>query len=297
MSVTDSTASTPRALARGAGRRRRRLKWNERHIDGRRVRYGTAGQGPPFVFLHGWGLRDRTYERALVELAGRGVRVIAPSLPGFGGSDALPRGSFSLEGYADFVAEFTAELGIEEPIRLGGHSFGGGVATLMAHRHPDKVKLLVLVNSIGGAIWQPDGDGTTGRSLASRPLWDWGIHFPRDMASNWDVLPVVMHDASRNLLRDPVAFWRVAKLARNADLRSELRELAERQLPVVILWGDEDRILPPPSVAAMAEAIGDEPHVVEGSHSWMLTDPKRFGEIMTNVVGLPDAIEALGDRR
>jgi hypothetical protein len=59
-----------------------------------------------------------------------------------------------------------------------------------------------------------------------------------------------------------------------------------------VLWGNEDRVLPTASMKAMVEVLGNEPEVVSGSHGWLLEDPDRFGEIMTNVVGVAEAARA-----
>jgi len=272
------------------------LRWSSIEVQGRHARYGEAGEGTPFIFLHGWGLSDHTYKRALGRLARAGVRVIAPSLPGFGGSAPLPGDQFGLEGYARWVDDFRAALGIDGPWYLGGHSFGGGVAITTAHRHGDDLRLLVLVNSIGGSVWKRSTRGS--RHLADRPLWDWGIHFPYDVAGPRTfraVVPVIARDMARNMLRDPLGFIRVGRLASSANLLDELDELRRRELPVVVLWGDEDRVLPTASMQAMVEALGNEPEVVPGSHGWLLEDPDRFGEIMTNVVGVAEAALAAQD--
>ncbi|WP_229023175.1 alpha/beta fold hydrolase [Actinomarinicola tropica] len=278
------------------------LKWSEIEVQGRRATYGDAGRGTPFLFLHGWGLSDRTYKRALGRLARLGVRVIAPSLPGFGGTAALPGDEFSLEGYARWVDDFRTAIGIEGPWYLGGHSFGGGVAVVTAHEHGDDLELLVLVNSIGGSVWKASArPGADARHLADRPLWDWGLHFPYDVAGPRTfraVVPVILRDMARNLLRDPLGFIRVGRMAGAANLLAELEELRRRQLPVVVLWGDEDKVLPAASMDAMVAAIGRDPEVVSGSHGWLLEDPDRFGEIMTNVVGVAEAARtALADER
>ena len=78
--------------------------------------------------------------------------------------------------------------------------------------------------------------------------------------------------------------WRVANLARTADLTPELEELKRRQLPVVVLWGEKDKIIPRASFDALCKAIGSEGEVVSGNHSWLLADPDAFGEVMTNVM-------------
>lgn len=266
------------------------LTFAETRVQGRATRYGEAGEGTPFIFLHGWGLRDTTYKRAMARLAASGVRVLTPSLPGFGGTAALPDEDFSLDGYARWVADFAAAMGVTGEFYLGGHSFGGGVAIKVAHDHGQRCRLLVLVNSIGGAVWRSgDHPDVPEQFLSERPAWDWGVRFPGDIAGKPGLLRagrVIVQDAARNLLRDPVGFWRVGALARHANLLGELEELKRRQLPVVVLWGDEDRIIPTASLNAIVDAVGTEPVVVEGNHSWLLVDPDRFGDIMTNVVNV-----------
>lgn len=261
------------------------LVWTRVEVSGRSAMYGAAGEGFPVVFLHGWALGSHSYKRALKRLVHIGCRVLAPALPGFGGTADLPPESFSLAGYAAWVDEFLDAVGVTEPVFLVGHSFGGGVAIQTAHDHPDRVRTLVLVNSVGGSAWARRGSAV--RSMAERPLWDWGIHFPRDVLpfpQLTRVLPVILEDAVPNLIRNPRAIWRVANLARAADLTDELEELKRRKLPVVVLWGDQDRIIPRESFDALCTAIGTAGEVVEGNHSWLLADPDSFGEVMTNIV-------------
>jgi pimeloyl-ACP methyl ester carboxylesterase len=268
------------------------LQWERTVVDGRTALYATAGDGPPVVLLHGWGLTHRTYRRALTALVEQGMQVWAPALPGFGGTAPLP--ALSLAGYATWVVRFLDAVGLTEPVTLVGHSFGGGVAIRTAHDAPDRVTRLVCVNSIGGSAWT-EQRGVV-RSLAQRPLWDWGLHLQADLLP-WRqatrVLPVVLGDALPNLVRNPGALWRVGHLARTADLTAELEELKRRELPVVVLWGRDDNVLPPACLASLRGALGDpEVITVKGNHSWLLSDPRVFGEVMTNVVGLVRADES-----
>lgn len=234
------------------------------------------------LLLHGWGLGQHAYRRVMQELAARGADVVAPALPGFGGTADLPARTFSLAGYAAWVAQFCEALHLDEPAMVIGHSFGGGVAVRLAHDHPERVRSLVLVNSIGGSAWRK---GNALRSIAERPLWDWGLHFPSDI---WPVpqatrvLPVILEDAVPNLVRNPRAILRVAGLARRADLLQELEELNRRRLPVTVIWGKRDGVIPQASFERMCLALGAEGTVVEGSHSWLLADPESFGEVITN---------------
>jgi len=267
-----------------------KLTWKKLSVEGRTYLYGDAGDGLPLLFLHGWGLGYRAYRGSLQRLAAQGARVIAPALPGFGGNPGLPTDELSFAGYACWVKGFLEAIDVDEPVAVVGHSFGGGVGIRFAHDHPDRVRSLVLVNSVGGSAWSHHGSAL--RSLAERPLWDWGIHLPLDLLPVRQltrVVPVILEDWVPNLMRDPMSLWRVAGLARLADLTAELEGLRDRGLPIVVLWGRADRVLPRASMESLCAAAGIDPEqavTVPGKHTWLLADPRAFGEVMTNVAGL-----------
>jgi pimeloyl-ACP methyl ester carboxylesterase len=262
-------------------------------VQGRSAVYSVAGEGLPVVLLHGWALGQHTYRGVVETIAAQGCQVIAPGMPGFGGTADLPGDSFSLRGYAQWVADLLDSLDIEEPAVVVGHSFGGGVAVRFAHDFRSRVRSLVLVNSIGGSSWR---SGQKLRSITERPLWDWGLHFPGDV---WPirqatrVLPVLAEDLLPNLVRNPRAIVKVANLARRADVRTELEALRDSGLSISIIWGTRDGIIPRESFEALCVASGVEGTVVDGSHSWLLADPEQFGEIITNDVRVAQAARDL----
>ena len=173
---------------------------------------------------------------------------------------------------------------------LVGHSFGGGVAILTALQRPDRVGGLVLVNSIGGAAWTPDGELV--RPVARR-LWDVGAHVGRDVrapARLLRVLPITLAEAVPNLLRAPQPFLRSAHLAARADLTAELDALRRRGMPVVVVWGRRDQVITDRAFHTLCDALGDPASItVRGGHNWLLADPAHFGEVMTNVVAVADS--------
>src|SRR5436309_3021779 len=88
--------------------------------------------------------------------------------------------------------------------------------------------------TVDGRTWR--SSGSVVRSTAERPLWDWRIHCPRDLfdvGQGTRVLPVLLEGALPNLVRNPRGLWKVANLARTADLTPELEALRERRVPVV----------------------------------------------------------------
>ncbi|HEY7133641.1 MAG TPA: alpha/beta hydrolase [Acidimicrobiia bacterium] len=264
------------------------MEWERIEVGGRVADYGVGGEGPPVVFLHGWALSGRTYRSALTRLLEQPLQVFAPALPGFGATAPLEDDHPDVGDYARWVDAFCDAVGITGPAVVMGHSFGGAVAIKLAHDFPHRARGLVLVNSIGGSRWRERGSLV--RSMAERPLWDWGLHLPRDllpMRQLRRVLPVILADAVPNAVRNPKTFWHTAGLARCVDLTAELEDLKTRRVPVVVLWGEGDRVIPRASFDALCEALGDPSSItVPGNHSWLIADPDAFAEVMTNVIGL-----------
>ena len=256
------------------------MQWQQTEVSGRPARYLVGGAGHPVIFLHGWGLAGGPlYTPALELLCASGYRVYAPSLPGFGSAE-LPGREYSLSGYADWVRDFADAVGIEGSVSLIGYSFGGGVAIRLAYESPERVARLVLVNSIGGSTWY-DRHGIA-RTIAQRPLWDWGIRLQSDVLpfrTARNTLPRIMRDP--HFLRNPMAIWRAGHLARHADLTAEVRALRRSGLPLAIVWSRHDSVIPAVTIQTLRDAAGDSPFVlVDGNHSWLTTDPARFGDVI-----------------
>ena len=108
--------------------------WRTVDVDGAAMRVMEAGTGDPLLFLHGWGLSPRTYAAGVTRPTAAGVRVIAPCLPGFGGSDGPPLRHVDMLAYGTRVGRLLDVLGIERPVFVAGHSFRGGVAIQLCDR-------------------------------------------------------------------------------------------------------------------------------------------------------------------
>jgi pimeloyl-ACP methyl ester carboxylesterase len=245
------------------------LDWEQVEVLGNAAAYGVGGDGPPLVFLHGWGLCGRTYRGALKPLIASGMRVYAPTLP------ALEAGG--LGAYAAWVDAFCDAVGIDEPVVLVGHSFGGAVGVQTAHDFAARVRGLVLVNAVGGAA-------------PPQTFWSLGWRLPRELLplrGAQRVLPLLLDSAIPNLLRNPRAAWHAADVARDTDLRAELATLDERGLPVIVIWSQDDALISRESFDSICSALHEAIALtVPGNHAWLLADPDGFGRIMTNVMGL-----------
>jgi pimeloyl-ACP methyl ester carboxylesterase len=256
------------------------LLWSTITVDGRSVTYGATGVGRTALFLHGWGLRPHAYRAPIRHLGLVGCRVVAPVLPGFGGSRGLPSSQRSFAGYAAWVGRFLDAVGIDQVDLVVGHSFGGGVATQFTHDVPTRAASLYLANAIGSPTWSSHADRV--RTMAQRPVWDWGRHLSTDLMRSpalIRVLPSVLSDIVPTIMQNPVAMWQTGDFIRRADLVAELEEVHRRGTPVSVVWSDRDRLVPRSAFDDLRHAAGVEGTVVEGSHGWLLAHPARFGEL------------------
>lgn len=270
-----------------------------RHVTlhGHDVAYRMAGEGPAIVLIHGMAGSSRTWHGVMPLLA-RDYTVIAPDLLGHGGS-AKPMGDYSLGAYASGLRDLiVGALGIERAT-LVGQSFGGGVAMQLAYQHPELCERLVLA-----------GSGGLGREvswilrLLTLPAAEYvmPILCPRFLRDRGNRLSAFLGDHG---IRAPhvAEMWRAyASLAEPENRHAFVRTLravidpggqtvsaADRlylsaAVPTLILWGDQDDIIPVEHAYRAHELMpGSRLEIFEGAgHFLHVEEPVRF-------------VEALGD--
>ncbi len=120
-----------------------------------RMHYAQAGRGDPVLCLHGnptWSFLYREFLRGLSDDA----HVIAPDLIGFGLSEKLPRvEDYSIEGHVDDVVALVDALDLRN-VTLILQDWGGPIGLGVAARRPERVRALVIMNTIG---FVPEGNG------------------------------------------------------------------------------------------------------------------------------------------
>jgi pimeloyl-ACP methyl ester carboxylesterase len=230
-----------------------------------RVFVHRSGHGAPLVLVHGW-MMSHFYFRDVVDALAAEREVIAVDLPGHGESDRPSTSVFAytLPAYATLLGEVMEGLGLPAVDVLGA-SMGGGVALTLAAQSPERVKRLVLS---APAIYPPAYLPLDARVLLS-PIG----------AFVWKNL-VTRREYGRSCryynVRDPLLldehfvdyYW--ARLQRAggldaayacmramADCPAEPSTLERVQAPALLVWGDEDRLVPLAQGKRLARALPD----------------------------------------
>src|SRR5882762_2212562 len=113
-------------------------------VDGLTLQYLEAGRGPAVVLLHGYAETSRMWRPLMPQLSDR-HRVIAPDLPGIGGS-AIPKDGLDMASAARRIHALIRQLGVEQAVVVG-HNIGLIMAYAYAAQFPDEVDRLVLMDA------------------------------------------------------------------------------------------------------------------------------------------------------
>lgn len=224
-------------------------------VNDRSVRYWQDGAANSRVLLllHG-GIGDAhlNWSPGAPSLAEH-FRVIAPDLPGFGATAALP--SMSVESLLEWIRQFLDALGIEQ-VALGGHAFGALLARLFAAAYPPYVVALIMIN--GGTI--PNIPPMM-RALARVPLIGSTIFYllARSTVSSGELARLVR---VQGVLNDEFAAQVQANLSGFAAMMRLLAacpmpEKRTPPVPTLLLCGAEDEIVTLKEAERIKSALGD----------------------------------------
>lgn len=260
---------------------------------GRRTAVVEPRSSSAVVFLHGWLMSPGMWAGTMKALEGK-ARCVALWQPAHGASAAPPHG-FSMDQWADWLADTLAALGIERAV-LVGHSMGSFLAQAAARRHPGLVSALVLVGTQDtawprerneefasrvdaiAATWGPD----TARLLAERLVGSRFLGRDAGFLGRWESA-VRSYDLAG-----------MAHLAHAIVTRPDFSQLPlPRDIPALVVHGGADVAIAPADGRATAKRLKGAKFVAvpDAGHCLPMEEPEAFAKILTAFLrkhGLPD---------
>jgi pimeloyl-ACP methyl ester carboxylesterase len=209
--------------------------------------YWRGGTGPAVFFLHGVNDQAGAWVRVIAPLLDR-HRVVLVDLAGHGDS-APADGPLGVRDLLDGIEAVAAAESGEGRVTFVGNSLGGWLALLYADRHPDRVAQVVLVN---GAAIRDDGSSARVNLLPrNREEADRAVQATMSPASA-PVPGFVIDDLVRRAPASPLARLMAAPPADEFLIDARLGGL---EIPVTLIWGEDDQVLPVAYAKKVASAL------------------------------------------
>ncbi|QUH03812.1 acetoin dehydrogenase dihydrolipoyllysine-residue acetyltransferase subunit [Saccharopolyspora erythraea] len=252
-------------------------------VGGRMISYASIGEGPEAVVLvHGFG-GDKNSWLFVQEPLAEGRTVYALDLPGHGAS-TKDVGDGSLNALAATLVAFLDELGVEQA-HLVGHSLGGAVVADAAASAPDRVRSLTLIAPAGFGS-EVDADYLRGFVEASTR---------RELKPHLRKLFADESQVTRHLVDDLLKYKRIdgvrealqtllgTLLHGDAQAIDTGPALAEVDVPLAVVWGRQDAVLPSTNASALADRV--QVRFVDGAgHMVHMENPAATREAIESVL-------------
>ena len=240
-----------------------------------------AGKGRPVLLLHAFPLSSMMWRRQIQALQDA-YHVIAPDMPGFGGTPAFT-GAPSVDRMADDAVALLDELKVTEPAVVGGLSMGGYVALAFARRHPARLRALILADT------RAESDDAAARANRDK-LIEFASHNPSTAVIEQLLPKLVCADTMRNRPEVVEAVKHFASLQAPAGIVNALKALRDRPdaapflkqiaVPTLVIVGRDDALTPPAVAEKLAVAIPGAKLVIleRAGHLSNLEQPEGFNE-------------------
>ena len=221
--------------------------------DGTHIFYKDWGTGQPIVFHHGWPLSADDWDAQMLFFLSKGYRVIAHDRRGHGRSTQAATGN-EMDTYAADVAALAAHLDLKNAVHIGHSTGGGEVARYVARHGAGRVAKAVLIGAVPPIMVKsasnPGGlplevfDGFRAQLAANRAQFYKDVPFPFYGYNREGVKPSegIMENWWRQGMMGGIkAHYDCIKAFSETDFTEDLKKI---DVPVLILHGDDDQIVP-----------------------------------------------------
>lgn len=251
-------------------------------IGDHRVVYSEGGKdnAEPVVLVHGFSASADTWNRMAAQLTKR-YHVIAPDLPGWGESTRLDSASYGYTAQLQRLHDFFQQLGLRR-FHLVGHSMGGCLSAGYAARYPDEVITLALIAPHG--VTEPQ-QSELAACVARGDNW-LVVSSPEGYERLMNNLFVQRPYIPRAVLKY-VAQQTVRRSAKTQQIFDEiqaidpplLERLGQINVPTLIVWGDDDKLIHVSAAEVFRNAIGNSEVLImsKTGHMPLLENVKQCG--------------------
>lgn len=228
------------------------------------VRDEGKPDGRALVLIHGSNASLHTWE-PWVKRLGNDYRIISLDLPGHGLTGSHPGGVYDYPVFVEVVDQVLAKLKVERAV-FGGNSMGGGVTWLYALAHPEKVDGLLLVDAAGAPQWKARKVPIGFRLMRMPVVKELARYIaPRSMFVSSIKTSMSVHSVIDDALVD--RYWELNRYPGNREATmkrfalahnnkpASKEQLARIKAPVMIMWGEEDNLIPVSSATWFAEGL------------------------------------------
>lgn len=252
------------------------MPWIEANDVILHYRIEGPAEAPPFVLIHELGGSLDSWDRAMLHLTNH--RVLRWDWRGAGQSEKI-RGELSVDVLCADLAALMDALQIDDAVDVAGTALGGGVALAFAARNPARVRRLAVSSpAIGGA----SGIEAMLRARADQVERD-GMRSQVDISLDRSYLPKYRTDAAafqeyraRWITNDPASYASHNRMLAAMDERANLAKIT---CPTLVLGGDDDALLTPDAMRAIADVIpGAAFQKLASGHFLPVNTPKLWAE-------------------
>lgn len=216
------------------------------------------------VLIHGSNASLHTWE-PWVERLGMDYRIISLDLPGHGLTGNHPGGVYDYPVFVDVVDKLMTKLGVTKAV-IGGNSMGGGVSWMFALAHPEKTEAVLLVDAAGAPAWQSKKTPIGFRAMRTPVIKELARFIaPRSMFESSLKTSMSVQSKIDDALVD--RYWELNRYPGNREAsmkrfalphnnrQASKDGLAAVKVPVMVMWGAEDNLIPVSSARWFAGAI------------------------------------------
>jgi len=222
--------------------------------DGTQIYYKDWGSGQPIVFHHGWPLSADDWDAQMMFFLSQGYRVVAHDRRGHGRSSQTATGN-EMDTYAADVAELAAHLDLRNAVHIGHSTGGGEVARYVARHGAGRVAKAVLIGAVPPIMVKTDKnpgglpievfDGFRSALVANRAQFfldvPTGPFYGFNRAGAKVSEGVIRNWWRQGMMGGAKAHYDCIKAFSETDFTEDLKAI---KVPVLILHGDDDQIVP-----------------------------------------------------